>query len=214
MEKQPDLFNEPHSGAIRIWHTLFFIFTFASIVMVILGSTLFDTRDNISLVQEQVQRGGGSVSTDQARDVAHEYNDKLWMMHKYFGFGLSFLLLFRMGIALAGKREERVLIKLKKALQLRFASPGEQRMQRHYLFAKYAYLIFYVLIGIMALTGLVLAFEDVEFFRSIRKPVKNIHSIGQWGVYAYIFLHLGGVILADLTHSKGIVSRMVHGRKD
>jgi cytochrome b561 len=38
--------------------------------------------------------------------VAQEYSDKLWMLHKYIGFGLSILLLWRIGkeVAISKKK--------------------------------------------------------------------------------------------------------------
>ncbi|HEY6159688.1 MAG TPA: cytochrome b/b6 domain-containing protein [Bacteroidia bacterium] len=208
------LFNEKHSLAIRLWHWTFFVFISSSVAMVILASTLFDTGDNVGTVQEEVARKGGSVTMEQARAVAHEFNDKLWMMHKYAGVGIAFLLLFRIIIEFAAKKEERLGRKIKRVLQLKFTGGEEQKQKRDYLLAKYGYLLFYLLIFVMVITGLALVGENVPFLKSIRRPVKSIHNMVQWGIYGYIFLHLAGVVLADVTHSKGIVSRMIHGKKD
>src|SRR5450631_2570647 len=88
-------FNERHSLAIRIWHWVTFITIASTLVLVLLGSTMFRINDNISLVQEQLERKGVSVTKDQARSVAHEYSDKVWMAHKFVGYALCFLLLSR-----------------------------------------------------------------------------------------------------------------------
>ena len=47
------------------------------------------------MVQEQVQQKGVLFTEKQASAVAHEYSDKLWMLHKCIGYSLSFLLLWR-----------------------------------------------------------------------------------------------------------------------
>jgi len=70
-------FKEPKPLSIRLWHWFTFLFFTASITTVIFGSTLFKTKNNISMVQEQVQSKGGSITPDQARKVAHEFSDKL-----------------------------------------------------------------------------------------------------------------------------------------
>jgi hypothetical protein len=69
-------FNQPHSIAIRIWHWTFFIGMTATLVTVLLASTVFRTRNTTPLVQEQLQQKGVVVNQDQARAVAHEFNDK------------------------------------------------------------------------------------------------------------------------------------------
>ena len=214
METGNSLFNERHSLAIRLWHWTFFIFISLSITMVILASTVFNTGDNVAMVQEEVSARGGNVTMEQARNVAHEFNDKLWMLHKYTGVGIALLLLGRMIIELTAKREERLRSKIKRVLRLQFTEGGERQQKRDYLLAKYGYLVFYLLIFIMAITGLALVGENMPFLRSIRRPMKNIHGIVQWGIYVYIFLHLAGVVLAEVSHSKGIVSRMIHGKRD
>ena len=65
----------------------------------------------------------------------------------------------------------------------------------------------------MALTGLILAFEDVTLFRQWRAPVKQLHGFVQYIIYGYALLHLAGVIRADLGQFPGIVSGMINGRK-
>ena len=85
-------FNQPYSGVLRLWHWVTALTITASIILVLFGSTMFRTRNNIEMVQEQLQRKGIEVTNDQARAVAHEYSDKLWMAHKWVGYGLCFLL--------------------------------------------------------------------------------------------------------------------------
>jgi len=207
------LFNEKHSTAIRIWHWTFFLVMSASLVMVLLASTLFRTRDNVEMVKAQVEEKGGTVNEAQARSVAHEYSDKLWDMHKYLGYGLCFLVMSRMLIEFFASNEERLKNKIKKALAFKPANENEKRNRMEYLVAKNAYRIFYILITIMALTGLGLAYEDVPIFDEWHDTIKNIHSFTQYGIYTFILFHLIGTIRADLKHSKGIVSGMINGNE-
>jgi Ni,Fe-hydrogenase I cytochrome b subunit len=73
--------------------------------------------------------------------------------------------------------------------------------------------IFYVLIGTMALTGLGLAFEEVPVFRNWHRGISKVHQFVQYFIYAFILIHLVGVIRADLGRDKGLVSGMIHGGK-
>lgn len=201
-------FQDRKSAAVRIWHWLTFLLMIATITMVLLSATLFHKRDNVKMIQDMVHEKGGMVTVDQAKNVAHEYNDKLWMVHKYLGFALSFLLLSRIGIEIAGSKEKKVMSRINNAIKL--PSAGGER--NHYLAVQYSYLIFYLLFTFMALTGLVLAFEDVSWLDSLHRTAKNIHSVLQYFFYAYIAFHLIGTIRADITNYSGIISRMINGK--
>jgi Ni,Fe-hydrogenase I cytochrome b subunit len=65
----------------------------------------------------------------------------------------------------------------------------------------------------MALSGLVLAFEDVKFLDPIHRLMKNVHEYSQYLVYIYILAHLIGVIREEIGKYPGIISSMVHGKK-
>ena len=102
----PHYFQTAKPASIKLWHWLTFLFFTISITTVIFGSTLFKTNNNSDMVQQQVQEKGGIVTKDQARSVAHEYSDKLWMLHKYIGFGLSFLIFSRIIIEVKLSKEK------------------------------------------------------------------------------------------------------------
>ncbi|TRZ78567.1 MAG: cytochrome b/b6 domain-containing protein [Chitinophagaceae bacterium] len=194
---------------LRIWHWLTFLFFLASISTVIFGSTLFKTKENIAMVQEQAMHKGGVLTNDQARAIAHEFSDKLWMLHKYIGFGLSILMLLRIIIEVAASKQDTVMGRIKAAASI----PIKDAEQKHYINVNKSYLLFYMLFIAMSLTGLVLAFEDVKFLDPIHKISKQIHSYVQYGMYAYMVLHIVGVVLADTDKYPGIVSRMINGKK-
>ena len=202
-----EFFNDPKPASIRLWHWLAFLFFLATITTVIFASTLFTTKNNIPIIQEQVQQKGGSVTEKQAWAVAHEYSDKLWTLHKYFGFGLSFLLLWRIIAEVTIDKEKKVGSRIRAALSY----PVGTTDRKHNLFVQYGYLIFYAMFIVMAITGLIQAFEDVKWLDPVNELAKNIHSIVQYGMYAYMLIHIIGVIRADLTKYGGIISRMING---
>src|SRR3954471_16279246 len=115
LQSPPPLFKERVPLAIRVWHWITFITITASLVMVLLASTVFTIKGNAPMVQEQVQQKGGTVSPEQARAVAHEYSDKLWMLHKYIGYVLCFLLLSRIALELSFSQEKTLAGKIKRA---------------------------------------------------------------------------------------------------
>ncbi len=200
-------FHEPKPAAIRMWHWLSAVTFSASIITVIFGSTLFRMRNNIAMVQEQVAKKGGTITADQARSVAHEYSDKLWMLHKYIGYGLAGLLLWRIIIEIFLSKEKTIKSKVIYALHYPIGAD-----KSHFLFVQYGYMIFYALFIFMALTGLILAFEDQAWLEPLHDPANTVHEILQYGFYIFIIIHLISVIRADLTKYGGIVSRMINGK--
>lgn len=207
-------FLQKHSLQIRIWHWITFLFISGSMITVLFASTLLNPRDNIGMVQSQLQNKGVTVTQEQAFAVSHEYEDKVWNVHKWIGFGIAFLLLSRFVIEFIQPGEAKLRSRLKKAVVLYKLNDENKSVYRHYIGIKASYSLFYILLFCMALTGLGLAFgKDLGFSRGLHGTIKEIHSIGQYLMYAYVLIHLGGVIIADNTTSKGIVSGMINGNK-
>jgi Ni/Fe-hydrogenase 1 B-type cytochrome subunit len=205
-------FLQKHSASIRIWHWLVFITISFLIITVLFESTMFSPRENTSMIQNVLKEKNIVVTDDQAKAVAHEYGDKLWDLHKLLGFGLSFLLLARIAIEITLSQDEKVRTRIKNGLLLYHQSTENKSVLKHYLIAKYSYSAFYLLVIYMATTGLLLAFgSQMSLSRETHHFVKEMHGFGQFMVYAFIFIHLCGVIIAELKHSKGIISGMVNG---
>jgi Ni/Fe-hydrogenase 1 B-type cytochrome subunit len=209
----PHSFIEPHSRAIRVWHWIFVLFVSATLATVLLASTIFRTRNTIPLVEQRLQQNGVTVSEDQARAVAHEFNDRLWDIHRLIGYGLCILLVSRWVIELGQPYNERLKTRMRKAMVFSSTIPIERIRRRQYVNVKTIYLLFYAFIATMGVTGLILAFDDVPYLQQFRQSAKQIHSLFQYVIYAFILIHLIGVIRADLGRYKGIVSGMIHGQK-
>lgn len=209
-----DLFLQKHSLQIRIWHWITFLFISGSMITVLFASTLLNPRDNIGMVQEQLQNKGVTVTQDQAFAVSHEYEDKVWNVHKWIGFGVAFLLFSRIVIEFTHPGEEKLRYRLKSAFGLYKKNDENRSVYRHFIGVKATYSLFYILLFCMALTGLGMAFgRDLGFSRELHRTIKEIHNIGQYFMYAFVLVHIGGVIIADSTASKGIGSGMINGNR-
>ena len=205
-------FLQKHSAALRIWHWLLFVFIAASIICVIFGKFVLNGRQNAGMVQNVLKDKGVVVTEEQARAVAHEYNDKAWDIHKIVGFGIVILLLGRVVIELTQPGDEKLKIRMGKAFGIYKMNDSRKQDNVHYLFVKWTYVAFFLLLFVMGITGLSLAFDDdVVSLHNIHRPVKEIHEFCQWIMYGFIFFHLAGVFRAELTKHKGLVSGMIHG---
>jgi acetyl esterase/lipase/cytochrome b561 len=207
-------FIQKHSVAIRVWHWLTFILLSATIITVLLNSTLMNQRTNIPVVQEVLKSKGVTVSEDQAFAVTREYEDKSWGVHKWIGFGLTFLLLSRIVIEITQPGEEKIRSRFKKAMGLYKQNDANKTEYRHYLGTKFSYLLFYVLLICMAITGLFLAFgSGLGISRELHGTIKEIHAFGQYLMYGFVFIHLCGIFISENQKARGIVSGMINGNK-
>jgi Ni/Fe-hydrogenase 1 B-type cytochrome subunit len=211
-ESGSSFFIQRHSQVIRIWHWLTFALISAILVTVLLNSTLMNQRKNITVVQDILKSKDVIVTEDQAFAVTREYEDKLWGVHKILGYGIALLLLSRILIEVFHPAEEKLSARIKNALGMYNKNDDNKMEYIHYLGVKLSYLLFYILLLCMALTGLGLAFgRDLGFSKGLHDTIKEIHSFGQYCMYAFVFVHLCGVIVAENRKSKGIVSGMING---
>ena len=207
-------FIQKHSVYIRVWHWLTFITLSFSMITVLFVSTTFHARENIVMVQQQLKNKGAIVTEDQAWAVAHEYADKMWDLHKYLGIALVVLLFSRIVIELGLSRDEKFRGRLKNAIHLTNQNTSDKKELLLYQWTKWGYILFYLLLFCMSITGLGLAFGgELGLSRPVHHWMMEIHGFIQYLIYGYVFLHLCGVIYADIGKSKGIVSGMIHGRE-
>ncbi|HVZ57690.1 MAG TPA: cytochrome b/b6 domain-containing protein [Chitinophagaceae bacterium] len=148
---------------------------------------------------------------DPQTRVFFSLRHSVWDIHKIAGFGLCLLLVFRIVVEVTRNPEDRLLSRINQAVNIPTASRQDRQDRRHFIWVKRGYLIFYALLAVMGLTGLIMAFDEVSFLRPIERPVHQVHSIGQYLVYTYLVAHLVGVIRAELTRHRGMVSAMIHG---
>jgi Ni/Fe-hydrogenase 1 B-type cytochrome subunit len=206
-------FRERHSLTIRIWHWTTFVTIFGSLITVLLAKTLFNTRVNISLVQENLQKSSVTVSAAQARSVAHEFNDLVWNWHTYIGYVLTGLFVFRILIEFFQPKEQKLIRAIKKALKYLKMPGAEKKETKHYLLVKALYLFFYFSLLVQTSTGLFMVYsDDVDSLKNARSIASDFHSVFMWVIITYIVAHLGGVVLAEIgKKNKGIVSDMING---
>jgi len=205
-------FLQKHSVLIRIWHWAIFLVLSASMITVLINSTLLNPRDNIELVQNQLKEKGVAVTEDQALAVSRKYEDKMWNVHILLGYGLAFLLASRVLIELTQPGEEKIRTRIKNAMSLYKQNNGNKVEYRHYLNVKRMYMLFYLILLLMVLTGLGLVFgRELGFTRQLHNTVKTVHSLLQYFMYVFVLIHLSGVFISENSKDRGIVSGMING---
>jgi Ni/Fe-hydrogenase 1 B-type cytochrome subunit len=203
-----------HSPSIRLWHWLNAIVITGSLLTVLLNSTLLKTKKNAVAIKANLAQSGVTVTDGQARSVAHELSDKVWMIHTYFGYTLAALLLFRLLLEFFQLADQKFIRKLKSAYHQYQTTKKYRELTKHEFWIKTIYAIFYLMLITMAITGLCLAFEDdVPLLKSIH-AFRQIHAFTMYLILAFIIVHIVGVLLAERKDSQGIVSDMINGGAD
>jgi Ni/Fe-hydrogenase 1 B-type cytochrome subunit len=178
----------------------------------LINSTLLDRKQNAPFVKETLQKAGAIITDDQANAVSHDMGDQVWAIHIYFGYALAALLLFRLIMEFFQLADQKLIRKIKIAYHDYIVVKKQRELARHEMVVKTVYAVFYLLLIVMAVTGLFLAFEDFfEPYKAIRHSVKEVHGFTMYLIIGFIVIHILGVLLAERKDSKGIVSDMING---
>jgi Ni/Fe-hydrogenase 1 B-type cytochrome subunit len=202
-----------NSVTLRFWHWAEVIVISGSLITVLINSTITNQRKVSTLVQTEMKNSGASVTQDQARSVAHALGDSVWEIHTYFGYCLAALFLFRLILEFFQLADQKFIRRLKAAYKQYKTVKENRQAALHEFTVKTIYLLFYLLLLIMVVTGLFLAFEDAMApFKAIRHTVRDVHGFCMYLILAFIVVHLGGVFLAERRKDgAGIVSDMING---
>ena len=207
-ELSPTPHQKKYSSGLRLWHWLSAMIISGSLLTVLADSTITNGHTNAGVIQKSFAEKNVTISQDQARSAAHEIGDRVWQLHTYFGYVLIALFIFRLALEFSHRADQKLIRKLKSAYAQLKGEPNKQA--KHDLVVKFLYLIFYMLLGIMAITGLCMAFEDDVPALKIH-ALREIHSFCMYLIIAFIIVHLAGVFLAERNNAKGIVSDMING---
>jgi len=133
-----------------------------------------------------------NVAHDDTVKIAKSIRKPMWNWHVYIGYTLIGLFFLRMILFTAVKgtlKNEELDKSFKEKARV------------------WVYRVFYLLLGGILLTGFLIEKGP----DSIHKNVEKIHANALYIILAFITLHFFGVLIAELTNQKGIVSRMING---
>jgi Ni/Fe-hydrogenase 1 B-type cytochrome subunit len=205
-----------YSASLRLWHWANLVVISGSLITVLINSTITDSQPISELVKTELQKSGVTITDQQAGSVAHGLGDSVWSVHIYFGYILAGLLIFRLLLELFQLADQKFIRKFKSVYHQFKITKKDRETAKHELTVKAIYGVFYLLLVVMAVTGLFLAFEDAMApFKAIRHSVKSLHGFCMYLIIVFIVVHVAGVFLAERKDTgKGIVSDMINGGKE
>ncbi|MDD2781886.1 cytochrome b/b6 domain-containing protein [Sulfuricurvum sp.] len=176
------------SPPFRLWHWLSAFSMFGIIVTVLLRKTVMHKEQIGGIVQTKLAELGTVITDEQAVMIGKAVRSPMWDWHIYFGIAIAVLLVWR------------VLMVLKNG----FGFDENPSMKRVYML----YRAVYVLLAVMSLSGLSLY---LKFAGESKELVEGIHMYIGYALFAFVAVHIAGVILAERSDQKGLVSRMISG---
>ncbi len=186
------------SLSFRLWHWAHALVVLGLLATVLLRKTFLSWRTNSEILATKLSSMDIEVSSEQAALLAKAVRAPMWEWHIILGYALAALLLFRIGLFFTRSgRENFIDIK---------SSTLHKKM------VKIGYIGIYVILGFMALSGLSIHFyEELGLLKERAHDIKEIHELVFNAVWIFVTLHIAGVVIADATDERGIISNMING---
>lgn len=177
------------SPSFRIWHWLNAIAIFGLFITVVLRESVMHKANIGTIVQTKMAELGTLISDEQAVVIGKAVRSPMWDWHIYLGIAVAVLLLWRLAMVVKNG----------------FGFDDNPQMQKVYCLYKAVY----VLLAVMSISGLSLY---LKLAGGAKENVEMLHQYMGWGIFAFIVVHVVGVVLAEKTDQSGLVSRMINGK--
>lgn len=171
--------------------------TFLLLLLTIFLRLTWMNKYNVAAIIQGYLSGTDLVlSQDQTIVLAKKIRQPMWQWHIYLGYILTGLFALRFALPIFG--------------HMKFQIPFGGSQTTKQKFQKWTYILLYVCVVVSLITGLLIVWGPTTW----KKPIEAIHVLGLYYLIGFIILHWGGVLIAEFTDQKGIVSRILSGSKE
>lgn len=184
-----------YSPIFRIMHWAIALCMLFMLLTIFLRLNWMNKNHMAGILLEQLNGLSIDLAEEDAVKIAKQIRKPMWNWHIWIGYVLVGLYILRMILAAAKK--------------MIFLNPFQHGLSGKEKFQAWLYVSFYVFIGITLATG----FLIVNGPDSIHELMEEIHVLSLYYILTFVFLHIGGVLVADFTDDKGIISRVIGGGK-
>jgi len=187
-----------YSATFKLWHWLNAFVVLGLLGTVFLRKTFLSWRTNSEILMSKLSEFGTEVTAEQAKILAKAIRAGMWEWHIILGYALVFLILFRIYLHFNNSINKDSFSSLslhKKAVQI-------------------LYYIFYATLLFMAVSGVALAFHnELSLSKEFTHDIKEIHEVVFNFILFFAVVHIGGVVVGELTNEKGLISDMISSDK-
>jgi cytochrome b561 len=187
--------NRTYTTIYRIMHWAIAICMLLLLLTIFLRLTWMNKNNVSDIIQDFLATTNVSLSEDETILLAKKIRKPMWDWHIYLGYTLVGLYSIRMLLPFFG--------------YMKFSNPFTKELSGKTKFQYSLYLVFYLCVAISLITGLIIELGP----KNLKTPMEEIHVLSIYYLVAFIVLHIGGVLYAEFTISKGIISKIVSGNK-
>ncbi|MBT8317714.1 MAG: cytochrome b/b6 domain-containing protein [Lutibacter sp.] len=185
-----------YSKVFRIIHWTIAVSFLILLLTIFLRLTWMNKYNVAAIIQDYLKDSNQVLSQEQLIALAKKIRQPMWNWHIYIGYVLVGLFSIRFILPAFG--------------HMKIQNPFDKNLSTKMKFQKWAYIIFYFCVITSLATGLIIELGPKEF----KKLMEEIHVLGIYYLIAFIAIHLAGVLIAEFTDQKGIISRIINGTKD
>ena len=179
----------------RIIHWAIAISFLLLLLTIFLRLTWMNKHNVAAILQDYIIGTGQTLSEDQLIVLAKKIRQPMWDWHIYIGYVLVGLFSIRFILPAFG--------------HMKIQNPLSKDLTAKMKVQKWTYLIFYISVIVSLTTGLIIELGP----KDLKKSMENIHVLSIYYLLAFITIHLAGVLLAEFSDQKGIISRIVSESK-
>lgn len=188
------------SLSFRIWHWLHALVILGLLGTVFLRKTFLSWRANSEILAAKLSGMDIEVSSEQAAALAKAVRAPMWEWHILLGYALAVLILVRAALFFTQSGRANIIDISSASL--------------HKKLVKIGYIGIYGFLSIMAVSGLLMSFsEEIGLVKATVHTIKEFHEFIFNAVWIFVLLHIVGVVVADNTNEKGLISDMINGGK-
>ncbi|MBZ9619361.1 cytochrome b/b6 domain-containing protein [Psychroflexus lacisalsi] len=187
--------NNTYSTTYRILHWAIAISFILLLITIFLRTTWMEKEHVAGIIGAFLNENGQQLPQDQLIVLAKQIREPMWQWHVYLGYVLVGLFAVRFALPFWG--------------EMQIQNPFSKGLNAKQKFQRWVYIVFYCGVVISLTTGLLIKFG----FKDWKNSLEEIHELSIYYLLVYIVLHLSGVIIAEFTSHKGIISKIVSGDK-
>ena len=187
--------NTKYSNIYRIIHWTIAISFLLLLITIFLRLTWLNKYNVAAIIQDYLSSTEQNLTQEQLIDLAKKIRQPMWNWHIYIGYVLVGLFSIRFILPAFG--------------YMKIQNPFGKYLSTKMKLQKWIYIIFYICVIVSLITGLIIELGPKE----LKTTMEEIHVLSIYYLVAFIAIHLAGVLIAEFTDQKGIVSRIVSGSK-
>ena len=182
----------------RLWHWLNAVVILGLLGTVFLRKTFLSWRTNSEILMSKLAEFDVLISAEQAKILAKSIRAGMWEWHIILGYALVFLLLYRVYLFFKDSSKKEPFWSL----------------SLHKKGVKSLYYLIYATLFFMSVSGFSIYFyQDLGLSKATAHDIKDIHELVFNIIMVFVPLHIAGVVIAENSDEKGIISSMVNGKE-